>query len=125
MEEKQYDNTNRGALWPCRGFSGSVDIEGATYYVTMAATKSNKQDSKAPVYMAVVRNSSHEEIVAIYRPDKPEAKHAGHGSFGDFMLFVHINQSDNESAPALRLSVARKQQQPKPPAMPPEDDLPF
>lgn len=125
------DYTNKGSLWPSRGFQGVFDIGGGTYYVLMVATMSRNE--MAPTYKAIIsaKGEIQESVVPVWRDAKPENKRVGYFEYADHYVSVFVNaprEGGSPNAPKLGLSAHPKDMQAAPPAPPPDADdsgLPF
>lgn len=133
MADPTQDYTNKGSLWPSKGFRGKLDIGGGTYYVLMVATMS--QNERAPTYKAIVnaQGEIQESVIPVWRDSKPENKRVGYFEYADHYVSVFVNaprEGGSPNAPVLGLSAHPKDMplappQPPPAAPDPFDGLPF
>jgi hypothetical protein len=126
----EYDNTNRGALWPCKGFCGRVNIGGSDMFVLMVQSMAKSEN--APVYRAVIRDGENEYILPVWRPKNKESKVKGTFQYGNHTINIFVNEKrQSENAPALSLSVMEREMQPQQggaqpnSSAPTQDDCPF
>ena len=104
----EHDNTNRGALWSCKGFAGKLNIGGSDMYILCVQTRA--QNEKAPIYQAIVRDGDHSSIVPIWKPKKEGSKSLGVFEYAEHMVNIFKNEpSENPNAPTLRLSAMPKE----------------
>jgi hypothetical protein len=103
------DNTNKGALWPCRGFNGKVDIGGKVLYLSLV--ESCAKSDKAPKYYAIVRggDGTNGEIVPVWRTKKEGSAAVANFTYGEYAVCVFVNKNKDgsplsENAPKLHLS---------------------
>jgi hypothetical protein len=122
-----FDNTNRGALWPAKGFAGTIDLSGEKHYIMLVAT--GAKDANAPAYQAVIRHDNVTQCFPVFRNKKEEGKSLAHGQYFGHWVHVFLNEkSENPNAPTLRLSAQPVDATPavaQQPKRTPEEELPF
>jgi len=131
-EKTPYDNTNRGALWPVKGFRGKLNIDGSDRYVQVVATGANTEG--APAYMMIVRDGTTASVVPVFRSKNSESKSVASAKYANHWVNFFVNEKwDNPQAPTMRLWARPIEQtrdpihdrKPSAPTPPPVDDLPF
>lgn len=105
-EEKQYDDSNKGALWSAKGYAGKCDIDGKNFFVMLVAT--NTKSETAPSHMAIIRDPERrtDTVAAVFKVKKADSKAVASFKAFDKVFFVYkADPSENANAPLLRLSV--------------------
>lgn len=128
---EQYDNTNKGALWACKGFAGKVNIDTVDYRIFFVATMAKNES--APKYYAILRTMAKGDngiVYPVFAVTKEGSKAKASFTVGNNRVFVFLNEKPEGNAPILRLSVLQNDDKPNtqsaPVASTPIDnDLPF
>lgn len=129
---EQYDNTNKGAGWPVKAVSGSADVGGSKFYMSIVST--GVREAKKPSHNIFLTGQGPDRLLypsVLFPCDNPEhglasgqIKVAGF----DYWVNMYVNKSDHERAPLVDVRFKPKEQQAAPQGLPPtpaDDEIPF